>query len=125
MLTALADLAYRRPRAIVTIALVAALAAAYFGASTPTRLESSDNDFQNGASESFRTLDLLSRATHVLPGPSLLVVAPPREAAVAAARLGRVPSVARVSRRTAVSRDGKLVLVAGGGPARGGAGPAA
>ncbi|MFL5926362.1 MAG: MMPL family transporter [Gaiellaceae bacterium] len=112
MLAALADLAYRRPRAIVTVALIITLAAAFFGASTPRRLESSDNDFQNGASESFRTLDLLSRATHVLPGPSLLVVAPPREAAVAAARLGRVPSVARVSRRAAVSRDGKLVLVA-------------
>src|SRR4051794_3649891 len=113
MLTALADLAYRRPRAIVTIALVAALAAAYFGASTPTRLESSDNDFQNGGSQSFRTLELLSRATHVLPGPSLLVVAPPREAAVAAARLRRTPSAARVAPRAAVSRDGKLVLVAG------------
>ena len=48
MLAALADLAYRRPRAIVAVALVATVAAAVFGASTPTRLESSDNDFQNG-----------------------------------------------------------------------------
>jgi uncharacterized membrane protein YdfJ with MMPL/SSD domain len=112
MFPALADLAYRRPRAIVAVALVATVAAAVFGASTPTRLESSDNDFQNGASQSFRTLDLLARATHVLPGPSLLVVAAPREAAAAASRLGRVPSVARVAPHAAVSRDRKLVLVA-------------
>jgi uncharacterized membrane protein YdfJ with MMPL/SSD domain len=112
MLTALADLAYRRPRAIVAVAFVATVAAASFGISTPSRLESSDNDFQNGSSESFRTLDLLSRATHVLPGPSLLVVARPHEAAVAAARLRRVPTVARVAPRAAVSRDGRLVLVA-------------
>jgi uncharacterized membrane protein YdfJ with MMPL/SSD domain len=112
MLTALADLASRRPRAIALAALAVAIAAGAFGASTPSRLESSDNDFQDSSSESFRTLAVLSRATHVLPGPSLLVVAPPREAAVAAARLDRVPAVARVSARAAVSRDGRLALVA-------------
>jgi RND superfamily putative drug exporter len=111
MLAALADLAYRRPRWIVTVALVVTIAAAVFGVSTPSRLESSDNDFQDGSSQSFRTLELLSAATHVLPGPSLLVVASPRDAALAAGRLRRVPSVARVVPRAAVSRDRKLVLV--------------
>ena len=112
MLSALAELVYRRRVAIVAAAVVVTVAAASFGASTPSRLESSDNDFQNGGSQSFRTLDLLSRATHVLPGPSLLVVASPREAAAAEARLRREPSVARVARRAGVSRDGMLVLVA-------------
>ena len=111
MLAALADLAYRRPRGIVTVALVITIAAAVFGVSTPSRLESSDNDFQDGSSQSFRTLELLSAATHVLPGPSLLVVASPRDAALAAGRLRRVSSVARVVPRAAVSRDRKLVLV--------------
>ena len=75
MLTALADLAHRRPRAVAGTALVVAIAAAWFGSSTPSRLESSDNDFQDSSAESFRTLDLLSRSTGVLPGPSLLIVA--------------------------------------------------
>ncbi|NUR75592.1 MAG: MMPL family transporter [Thermoleophilia bacterium] len=112
MLAALADLAHRRSRAIAVGALAIALAAAWFGASTPSRLESSDNDFQDSSSESFRTLDLLSRATHVLPGPSLVVVAPPREARAAAAQLRRDPAVARLQAPAAVSRDGRLVLVA-------------
>ncbi len=111
MLAALADLSHRRPRAIVAAAVVAAVAAAAFGASTPSRLKSSDNDFQDASSESFRTLQLLSRATGVLPGPSLIVVATPRQAVVAAARLKAQPYVALVRPRAAVSRDGKLVLV--------------
>jgi RND superfamily putative drug exporter len=111
MLVALADLAHRRPRAVVGAAALVAVAAALFGASTPSRLQSSDSDFQDRSSESFRTLQLLSRATGVLPGPSLIVVAPPRQAATAAARLKAQPYVALVKPRAAVSRDGKLVLV--------------
>jgi uncharacterized membrane protein YdfJ with MMPL/SSD domain len=111
MLAALADLAYRRPRAVVAVAVLAVIAAAAFGVSTPSRLQSSDNDFQDGGSESFRTLQLLSRETGVLPGPSLVVVATPRDAAVAAARLRAQPYVAVVRPRAAVSRDGRLVLV--------------
>jgi uncharacterized membrane protein YdfJ with MMPL/SSD domain len=111
MLAALADLAYRRPRAVVAVAVLAVIAAAAFGVSTPSRLQSSDNDFQDGGSESFRTLQLLSRETGVLPGPSLVVVATPRDAAVAAARLRAQPYVAVVRARAAVSRDGRLVLV--------------
>jgi len=109
MLAALADLAYRRARWIAAGAVVLAVAAALFGASTPARLESSDDDFQNSGSESFRTLDLLSRRTHVLPGPSLVVIAPPGQAAAAVATLRRDPSVARAD-RLAVSRDRRLVL---------------
>jgi RND superfamily putative drug exporter len=111
MLGALANLSYRRPRAILGGALLVAVAAALFGASTPSRLQSSDNDFQDSGSESFRTLQLLSRASGVLPGPSLIVIAAPKEAAVAAARLKEKPYVAIVRPRAAVSRDGKLVLV--------------
>jgi RND superfamily putative drug exporter len=111
MLVALAHLAHRRPRAIVGAAVLVAVAAALFGASTPSRLQSSDSDFQDRSTESFRTLQLLSRATGVLPGPSLIVLAPPRQAAVAAARLKAQPYVALVKPRAAVSRDRKLVLV--------------
>jgi uncharacterized membrane protein YdfJ with MMPL/SSD domain len=112
MLAALANLAHRRPRTLVGAALVAVVVAAAFGASTPSRLQSSDNDFQDASSESFRTLQLLSRATGVLPGPSLVVVATPRQAGAAAARLKAQPFVARVQPRAAASRDGRLVLVA-------------
>src|SRR6476619_6298945 len=112
MLTALAELADRRPRAIVGAAVVAAIVAAFFGASTPSRLTSSDDDFQDSRSESFRTLAVLSRATDVLPGPSLIVVGSPREAASAAARLRSAPQVALVRGQAAVSRDRRLVLVA-------------
>jgi RND superfamily putative drug exporter len=110
MLVALADLAFRRARWIAAGGLVVAVAAALFGASTPSLLESSDNDFQNSGSESFRTLDLLSRRTHVLPGPSLVVVAPTGQAAGALETLRRDRSVAR-AQRLAVSRDRRLVLV--------------
>jgi uncharacterized membrane protein YdfJ with MMPL/SSD domain len=111
MLVALANLASRRPRALVGAAVLVLVVAAAFGASTPSRLQSSDNDFQDSGSESFRTLQLLSRATGVLPGPSLIVVATPSQAAVAAARLKAQPYVALVQPRAAVSRNGRLVLV--------------
>jgi uncharacterized membrane protein YdfJ with MMPL/SSD domain len=111
MLAALANLAHRRPRTIVGAAVLVAAAAALFGASTPSRLHSSDSDFQDRGSESFRTLQLLARTSGVLPGPSLIVIASPREAAVSAARLKAQPYVARVKPRAAVSRDGRLVLV--------------
>ena len=112
MLAALANLADRRPRATVGAAVLVVLVAAAFGVSTPSRLQSSDNDFQDSGSESFRTLQLLSRASGVLPGPSLLVVGTPRQATVAAARLKAQPYVALVRPRAAVSRNGRLVLVA-------------
>jgi uncharacterized membrane protein YdfJ with MMPL/SSD domain len=111
MLGRLANLAHRRPRAVVGGVMLVAIAAAFFGASTPSRLQSSDTDFQDRGTESFRTLQLLSRTSGVLPGPSLVVIAKPKEAAVAAARLQREPYVALVRPRAAVSRDGKLVLV--------------
>src|SRR6478672_5733350 len=111
MFAALAHLASRRPRALLGAAAVVAVAAALFGASTPSRLQSSDTDFQDRSTQSFRTLQLLSRATGVLPGPSLVVIGSPRQAAVAAARLRAEPYIALVRPRTAVSRDGKLVLV--------------
>jgi uncharacterized membrane protein YdfJ with MMPL/SSD domain len=112
VLSALARLAYGRPRAIATFAAVLAVAAAFFGASTPKRLTSSDNDFQDRSSQSFRTLDLLSRASGVFPGPSIVVVASPSDARVAAARLRREPSIALVEPRAATGRGGRLVLVA-------------
>ena len=111
MLAALANLASRRPRALLGAAALVAVAAALFGASTPSRLRSSDTDFQDRSTESYRTLQLLSRASGVLPGPSLVVVGSPQQAAAAAARLRAQPYVALVRPRTAVSRDGKLVLV--------------
>ncbi|MFL5952949.1 MAG: MMPL family transporter [Gaiellaceae bacterium] len=111
MLVALADAVYRRPRAIAGAALVLGVVAALVGASTPSRLASSDNDFQDSGTESFRTLDVLSRASGVLPGPSLVVVATPRQAARAVAMLRRDPAIARVDPRAALSRDGRLVLV--------------
>jgi uncharacterized membrane protein YdfJ with MMPL/SSD domain len=112
MLAALANLSDRRPRAIVGGAVFVLVVAAAFGASTPSRLQSSDNDFQDRSSESFRTLQLLSHASGVLPGPSLLVVGTPGQAAVAARRLRAQPFVALVRPRAAVSRDRRLVLVA-------------
>jgi uncharacterized membrane protein YdfJ with MMPL/SSD domain len=112
VLSALANLAQRRPRAILITAACLAVAAALFGASTPRRLTSSDNDFQDASSQSFRTLDLLSRASGVVPGPSILVVGTPSEARVAAARLRREPTIALVEPHVATGRGGRLVLVA-------------
>ncbi len=111
MLTALAQVARRRPRTVLAVALVVGVASAVFGAQTPKHLSSSDNDFQDRASESFRTLQLISHATHVVPGPSVLVVATPAQAPRAVAVLRREPAIALVDPRSAVSRDGRLVLV--------------
>src|SRR5581483_8736014 len=111
MLTALAQVAYRRPRAILAAALLVGVVSAVFGATTPRHLNSSDNDFQDKSSESFRTLELLSHATHVVPGPSILVVGTPAEARAAAAMLRRERAIALVDPHSAVSRDGRLVLV--------------
>ena len=111
MFRALADLALRRPRTILAVALVLGVAAAFVGASTASHLSSSDDDFQDRSSESFRTLELLSNSAGVVPGPSVLVVARPVQAAVAAARLRREPTIAVVQPRAAVSPDGRYVLV--------------
>jgi RND superfamily putative drug exporter len=111
MLRALADLVLRRPRAVLAAAAVVAVLAAAFGAPTPAHLRSSDTDFQNTHSESFRTLRLVQRASGAEAGPSLLVVATPAQAVRAAAALRREPSVARLDPRAAVSRDGRYVLV--------------
>ena len=111
MFRALADLTARRPRTILALAVAVAAVAAVFGTSAVTHLSSSDDDFQDPSSESFRTLQLLSSAAGIVPGPSVLVVARPAQAAVAAARLRREPSIAVVQPRAAVSPDGRFVLV--------------
>jgi uncharacterized membrane protein YdfJ with MMPL/SSD domain len=111
MVSAFADFAERRARAIVVVAALLGIVAAVFGASTPGRLSSSDNDFQNSSSESFRALQLLTRETHVVPGPSLFVIATPAQAALAVRELRRYPAVAKVEPHAAVSRDGRHVLV--------------
>ena len=54
---------------------------------------------------------MLSSAAGIVPGPSVLVVARPAQAAIAAARLRREPSIAVVQPRAAVSPDGRFVLV--------------
>ena len=112
MLVALADLAYRRPRAVIAAALGIAIVAALFGASTPSRLTSSDDDFQDRGTESFRTFDRLSRASGEVPGPSLIDIATPAQATRAAAILRRTPGIARTDPRAAVSLDRKRLLVA-------------
>ena len=112
MLAALADLLYARRRSVVGAALAVGIVAALLGASTPSRLTSSDNDFQDSSTQSFRTFDLLARASGVQPGPSLIVVGSPGEAARAAALLRREPAIARVDPRAAVSGDARHVLVA-------------
>ena len=112
MLVALADLAFRRPRAIALCALAVGAVAAVLGASTPSHLSSSDNDFEDRGSQGFRVFDELQRASGELPGPSLIVVAGPREAAQAAGLLRRAPGVAVVDPRAAVSPDHAHVLVA-------------
>ena len=111
MLRALADLTARRPRTILVLAVAVAAVAAVFGASAAHHLSSSDDDFKDPSSESFRTLQLLSNAAGIVPGPSILVVATPAQAAVAATRLRHEPSIAVVQPRAAVSPDGRFVLV--------------
>ncbi len=111
MFRALADLASRRPRTILGVAAALAVISVFVGASTARHLSSSDNDFQDPSSESFRALQLLSSAAGIVPGPSVLVVATPPQAAIAAERLRREPSIAVVQPRAAVSPDGRFVLV--------------
>jgi RND superfamily putative drug exporter len=109
MLRRIAELASRRPRAILGAAFAVAVAAAIFGASTPSHLSSSDNDFQDKSSESYRVERLLSRATGVVPGPSFLVVTTKARAHEAELILRRDPAIALVGAEP--SRDGRLVLV--------------
>ena len=111
MFRALADLAARCPRAILGAAVATAAVSAVFGLSVAGHLSSSDNDFQDPASQSFRTLQLVSKAAGVVPGPSILVVGTSAQARLAAARLRREPSIAVVQPRAAVSSDGRFVLV--------------
>ncbi len=111
MFRALADLAARRARTVLVTAAVLGVATAFFGASAAGHLSSSDNDFQDSSSESYRTLQQLSSLGGIVPGPSILVVATPAQAAEAAARLRREPAIAVVQPRAAVSPDGRYVLV--------------
>ena len=111
MLVRLADALHARPRLIVAVAAAVTIVAGVFGASAARYLSSSDNDFQDPAAESFRTQQLLARAAGAVPGPSILVVATPAQAAVAAAELRREPTLTAVQPRAAVSRDRRFVLV--------------
>jgi RND superfamily putative drug exporter len=108
MFRRLADLAYLRPRTILASAFALAVVSAAFGAATPRHLSSSDDDFQDKSAESFRTVQLLGRATGVVPGPSILVAVPRAQAPVAIARLRRDPAVARV--RTLGSRRSRVIV---------------
>src|SRR5689334_23681757 len=98
MLALLADLAWRRPRRILVAAVVLAIAAGAFGASTPSHLSASDNDYQDKGSESYRTFQLLSHRTGVIPGPSVVIIASRADAGRATAVLRRDPAVAVVHR---------------------------
>src|SRR5690348_18495287 len=98
MFSVLADLAWRRPRRILGVAVVLAVAAGAFGASTPSLLSASDNDYQDKGSESYRTFQLLSQRTGVIPGPSIVIVARPADAGRAVTLLRRDPAVAVVRR---------------------------
>ena len=111
MFALLADLAWRRPRGILAAAVVLAVAAGAFGASTPSHLSASDNDYQDKGSESYRTFRLLSQRTGVIPGPSIVIIASPADAGRAAAVLRRDPAVAAVHRR-GQPRSGSVVLAA-------------
>ena len=104
MFALLADLAWRRPRRILAAAVVLAVAAGAFGASTPSHLSASDNDYQDRGSESFRTFRLLSQRTGVIPGPSIVIIASPADAGRAGAILRRDPAVAVVRRRVQRAR---------------------
>jgi RND superfamily putative drug exporter len=106
----LADLAWRRPRRILVVAVVLAVAAGAFGASTPSRLSASDNDYQDRGAESYRTFQLLSQRTGVIPGPSIVIVASRAEVARAVSVLRADPAVAVV--RRAAPRAGSVVIAA-------------
>jgi RND superfamily putative drug exporter len=109
MFALLADLAWRRPRRVLVAAIVLAIGAGAFGASTPSRLSASDNDYQDKGSESYRTFQLLSQRTGVIPGPSIVVIASRRDAAEAVSVLRRDPAVAAVRR---AGRGGSVVVSA-------------
>ena len=109
MFRRLADVAYRRPRRILVGALAVGVAAAAFGATTPSHLSASDDDYQDRGSQSFRTFELLSHRTGVVPGPSILVIASPAEAPAAVARLRRDPAIAVVRTQR---QAGRVVVAA-------------
>jgi len=111
MLRLLAELAYRRPRAILGVALAVAVVAGAFGVTTPGHLSSTDNDFQDKSSQSYRTAQFLGHATGVLPGPSVVTVVLPALAPRAEDVLRHDPAIAAV--RAERSRDGQVVLVSG------------
>ncbi|HVC87308.1 MAG TPA: MMPL family transporter [Gaiellaceae bacterium] len=110
MFRALADFTGSRARLVLVAALAVAVVSAVFGYSTPGRLSSSDNDFQDKSSQSYRTLQLLSQAGGIDPGPSIFVVVATRHAAEAVAGLRREPSIALVQ-RAAISPTRKFELV--------------
>ena len=91
-------------------AVVLAVVAGAFGASAPSRLSASDNDYQDKGSESYRTFQLLSQRTGVIPGPSIVIIAPRSEADRAASVLRGDPAVAVVHRRS--QRSGSVVIAA-------------
>src|SRR5690348_14666575 len=110
MFSVLADLAWRRPRRILGVAVVLAVAAGAFGASTPSHLSASDNDYQDKGSESYRTFQLLSQRTGVLPGPSIVIIASAADAGRALSVLRHDPAVAVVHR--GLPRAGSVVIAA-------------
>jgi RND superfamily putative drug exporter len=93
---ALAQLAYSRPWAILVSALLVAIVGGALGASTPTHLSSSDDDFQDKSSQSWQALQLISHRTGVVPGPSIVVVAPAGGVRSDVATLRADPSIALV-----------------------------
>jgi uncharacterized membrane protein YdfJ with MMPL/SSD domain len=125
MLTRLADLADRRPRRIlVTVALLAALAAV-IGGSVATVMKTGRDNFDNPRSESVVAAGALERAGGgVAPEPDVVAVVrpgPPVRSAAGRRALERVagamradPGVARVAADpSAVSRDGRASYVVG------------
>jgi RND superfamily putative drug exporter len=110
MFALLANLALRHPKRVLALALLLAIAAGAFGASTPSHLSASDNDYQDKGSQSYRTFQLLSRRTGIVPGPSIIVVAPTANARTAAALLRRDPAIAVVRREQ--PHTGTVVIAA-------------
>jgi len=110
MLALLADLAWRRPRRVLVVAVLLAVAAGAFGASTPSHLSASDNDYQDKGSESYRTFRLLSQRTGVIPGPSIVIITSRAEAGRAVTLLRRDSAVAVVHRGE--PRAGSVVIAA-------------
>ncbi|HET7128819.1 MAG TPA: MMPL family transporter [Gaiellaceae bacterium] len=110
MFAPLANLARRRPRRVLGVAVLIAVVSAAFGAGTPSHLSASDNDYQDKGSESYRTFQLLSERTGILPGPSIVVLAPVADARTAVRLLRRDPAVAVVRREP--PRAGSVVIAA-------------